>query len=82
MSRGKKKTADRVKTFIMRDARCPFIKTAHGKCVECEAPMDNAKQILHFRTEAQMEKHARNYCCENYQYCELYRIVMAAKYEE
>ena len=82
MSQKSRRESERVKTFLLRDAVCPFVKTLHGKCVECEAPMDNAKLVLQFRTGKGMENHARTYCGENYKYCEIYRMVMGAKYED
>lgn len=80
--RKRTKPPDRVKTFLMRDAVCPFVKALKGKCVECEAPMDKAKLVLQFRTANAMEEHARTYCGDHYKYCEVYRMVMDAKYED
>lgn len=73
---------DRLNTCGMRDCKCPMMQEMRGKCVVCEAPMDGATVSLKFKTARKMEKHAEIYCKENYRYCEVYRMVMAAKYDD
>lgn len=82
MSQDIRAGSDRLNTHLMRDCRCPFVKEIRGKCIECEGPMDEAKTGLQFKSARQMEKHAAAYCTKNYRYCEIYRMVMAAKYED
>lgn len=73
---------DRPNTCMMRDCRCPFMEDMRGKCITCEGPMGDASVTLRFRTQLRMERHAETYCKQRYEYCEIYRMVMAAKYEE
>lgn len=82
MSRAAKSKREKLNTYIMRDSLCPFMRESRGKCVECEGPMDDAATLLKFKSLRQLEKHARTYCGGNFRYCEVYRMVMAAKYEE
>lgn len=74
--------ADRASTNRMRDCKCPFVQRIEGKRIECEGPADNVVVGLRFRTARAAEKHLCNYCEKNFRYCEIYRMVMAAKYEE
>ena len=64
------------------EARCPFFKAALRTRVTCEGPFDGALIMLLTRTRKQMEKQLRIFCCAEYEKCEIYRMVMAAKYEE
>lgn len=73
---------ERINTCMMRDCKCPMMQEMRGKTVMCEAPMDGANVILKFRSGRKMENHAEIYCKGNYRYCEIYRMVMAAKYED
>ena len=82
MSRNTKAASDRLNTHLMRDCRCPFMQEIRGKRISCEGPMDNVKSGLQFESAKKLDKHAAVYCCKNYRYCEIYRMVMAAKYEE
>lgn len=82
MSRNTKAGSERLNTHLMRDCRCPFMKEIYGKRIVCEGPMDDVKSGLQFKSARQLEKHAAAYCTKNYRYCEIYRMVMAAKYED
>ena len=84
MSQGKKSANKRENqnTHIMRDARCPFMRESRGKAIECEGPMDEVSTGLKFASKRKLEKHAAIYCANNYRYCEVYTMVMAAKYED
>lgn len=74
--------AERENTCLMRDCKCPFMVAILDRSIECEAPMDGAKNILRFEEKRQLKRHAGMYCTKNYCYCEVYRMVMAAKYED
>ncbi len=82
MSRATNCKREKMNTHIMRDSLCPFMRESRGKCVECEGPMDEVATMLKFKSLHQLEKHARAYCGGNYRFCEVYRMVMAAKYED
>lgn len=74
--------ADRASTNRMRDCKCPFVQRMESKRIECEGPADGMVVGLRFRTARAAEKHAAIYCDKKYECCEIYRMVMAAKYEE
>lgn len=69
-------------THYKTEARCPFFKSAVRTRVTCEGPIDGALIMLVMHTRRQMDKQLRIFCCEHYEKCEIYRMVMAAKYEE
>lgn len=69
-------------TQYKTEARCPFFKAALRTRVTCEGPIDGALIMLVMHTRRQMDKQLRIFCCEHYEKCEIYRMVMAAKYEE
>lgn len=82
MSTGTKSVPDRPNTALMRDCRCPFMEEIRGKTIQCEGPMGDVSVVLKFRTARKMEMHAATYCKDKYDYCEVCRMVMAAKYED
>lgn len=64
------------------EVKCPFYKYDDGKKrITCEGIVDNSSLALiyHYRTD--YETQINVFCCEHYQKCEVYRILME-KYEE
>ena len=62
--------------------KCPFFRGYGQKYVRCEGFMDGATTMTGFARERDHRLHMDNYCCKNYAYCEIYRMVMEAKYAE
>lgn len=65
-----------------RDAACPFFRKSIGNAVNCEGPFDGAYIRLIIPDKDAMDKHMQNYCNNRYACCEVYRMVMDAKYED
>ncbi len=63
-------------------ARCPFFRRTAGTRITCEGPFDGAAVMLLMNSGKQTEIQLRVFCCEHYEKCEIYRMVMASKYEE
>lgn len=61
---------------------CPFYKHDDFKtrALICESIMPGTF-TTRFTYKRDFEFHLKNYCECNYKYCEVYRMVMAAKYE-
>ena len=62
--------------------QCPFYKEDDGKfSIICEGVGDARFLKQRYRNKADYEKQMSVFCCENYQKCEVYRLLME-KYEE
>jgi len=68
------------------ELQCPFYSgsdDAHaGKKILCESPVHGSNLGLYFRKKEDYLTQMRIFCCQHYQKCEIYRAVMAAKYDE
>ena len=64
------------------DCRCPFFRSVGEKSVCCEGFMEGCTVSVRFVRPRLLDKHWRLYCCGRYDYCEIYRMVMEAKYDE
>lgn len=63
--------------------KCPFYLYDDGArriCCEGIAPETTVATMFHHRS--QMQQHMRIFCEDAFTCCELYRAVMAAKYED
>ena len=62
--------------------QCPFYKWDDGKKrITCEGIVDNSSIALIYHCKTDYECQLINFCCENYEKCEIYRL-LAEKYEE
>jgi len=61
---------------------CPFRRSHTGKTLCCEGPIDGCTVTLTFTDPAQRVLHQKIFCRARYQCCEIFRMVMEAKYEE
>ena len=66
--------------WAQRNVKCPFFRGDSATTVKCEGPFDGSKVILVLSEGAR--KHEEIFCAEHYRKCEIYRMVMEAKYEE
>lgn len=63
--------------------QCPFFKEDDGKLsIICEGFGDARYLKQMYYNKAQYEKQMTSYCCEHYGMCEVYRLIMATKYDE
>lgn len=64
------------------DFRCPFFK-GHGRTdLVCEGLVDKSSIILRYQQTSDKEMQSTLYCKGLYSYCEIYNMLMRAKYDE
>lgn len=67
------------------EIQCPFFcgrEDSHaGKKLFCESPVPGSSLTLFFQRKEDYRKQVQIFCCEHYQKCEIYRMVMAG-YED
>ena len=69
-------------SYLQIDVRCPFYKYDDGvKRITCEGIVEDSSLALIYRKKRDFETQIRVFCCEHYEKCEIYRILME-KYEE
>lgn len=68
------------------EIQCPFFtgkeQSFSGKKILCESPVPGSNLGLYFRQKQEYYDQLRIFCCQHYEKCEIYRAVMAAKYED
>ena len=66
------------------DAQCPFYKFDDFKRrrISCEGIVDDSTLALYFCRKKDYDTQLNVFCCEHYKRCEIYRMLMEAKYEE
>ena len=64
------------------DIKCPFFLEHNAREVHCEGIMDGSKVIQRYCKAADKAMQCNIYCSEMYTYCEIYRMLMRAKYDE
>ena len=68
-------------SFKQIDVQCPFYKSDAMKRIICEGLIDKSNISLGFLIFKDYEIHLHTFCCEHFQKCEIYRMLMQ-KYEE
>lgn len=69
-------------SFKQVDVLCPFYKYDDGKRrITCEGIIDHSSLVLVYRKRCDYDMQIGAFCCEHYQKCEVYRMLMQ-KYEE
>ena len=61
---------------------CLFYKRIDKNSIICEGVAEDSCLITSFRFKKGMDQQMRIFCCEHYKNCEIYRMLMDAKYEE
>ena len=61
---------------------CPFYKRDDPTNIYCEGIAEDSCLITRFRFKKGRDHQMRIFCCEYYKNCEIYRMLMEAKYEE
>lgn len=70
-------------SWIKADVQCPFYRKDDGKqFIKCEGIIDESGLTLTFCRKRDFVKQVTVFCCDKYKNCEIYRTIMAAKYEE
>ncbi len=70
-------------SWIKADVRCPFYRNDDGRqVIKCEGIIDESGLALTFGRKRDFVKQVTVFCCDKYKYCEIYRTIMAAKYDE
>lgn len=66
------------------DAQCPFFRSdvEKRKKINCEGIVDRSTLALTFDRKKDYRIQLEVFCCEHYKNCEIYRMLMAAKYDE
>lgn len=61
---------------------CPFYKRDDPTNIYCEGIAEDSWLIIRFRFKAGRDQQMRIFCCEHYKNCEVYRMLLEAKYGE
>ena len=66
------------------DAQCPFFRSDVSKQrrIICEGIVDRSTLALQFERKKDYDMQLRVFCCEHYRKCEIFRMLMADKYDE
>lgn len=66
------------------NVQCPFFKFDEfkQKRIVCEGFVDESSLALIYGRRKDYDTQLSVFCCENYKCCEVYRMLMEAKYDE
>ena len=66
------------------DAQCPFYRydDHQAKRIVCEGIVDQSSLALNYHRKKDYETQLGVFCCEHFKNCEVYRMLMEAKYDE
>ena len=66
------------------EARCPFFKFDEYKKnrIVCEGLVEKSSLALIYCRKTDYDTQLRVFCCEHYKKCEVYRMILEAKYDE
>ena len=68
-------------SFKQVDVRCPFYRRDDGRFdLACEGVVDGSTLHWNFKKKQDMQQQMDIFCCEYYKNCEVYRMLMEAKY--
>ena len=69
-------------SFKQVEVKCPFYKYDDGRRrITCEGLVDKSSIALIYLTRGGYDQQIDSFCCERYQQCPLYKMLMK-KYEE
>ena len=60
---------------------CPFFKDYQKHTIRCEGYLEGRNLITTFEQAEDRSGQMRIFCCEHYEKCEVYRMVMESKYD-
>ena len=66
------------------DAQCPFYRfdDFQKRRISCEGIVDKSTLALYFHRKKDFDTQLSVFCCEHYKKCEIYTMLMAAKYDD
>ena len=64
------------------DCLCPFFRSKGEKSICCEGFTDGNSVSVRYCSRKELEVQWDCFCCGRYENCEIYRMVMGAKYDE
>ena len=68
-------------SYIQVYVRCPFYHSDKvGKQIICEGLIDGCSLTLHYMQKSDWLNHIQGVCCEQYEKCDIYRMLMETKY--
>lgn len=68
-------------SFLRVDVLCPFYKGDENRKIICEGIVDRSTISLSFGSKTDFDIQVNSFCCARYRYCEVYRMLMASKYD-
>lgn len=70
-------------SFKQIEVLCPFYKYDDGKQrITCEGLVYDSSLALIYHRRNDYKKQIDLFCCEHYKKCEIYRMLMEAKYDD
>ncbi len=68
-------------SFQQVHVKCPFYRSDDARCkLSCEGVIDGSTLTWSFQNKADLKQQMDIFCCEYYKNCEVYRMLMEAKY--
>ena len=66
------------------DAQCPFFRAdvCKQKRIICEGIVDKSTLALTFSKKTDYDTQLSVFCCEHFRKCEIFRMLMAEKYDD
>ena len=69
------------RSYKQTEVQCPFYHRDDGRsCLTCEGVVEGSTLCWNFKQKADLKKQMDIFCCEYYKNCEVYRMLMEAKY--
>lgn len=65
-------------TYMRNHAKCPFYRGDTQQSVICEGFLQGSTVSVRFATQRDMQKHCGLFCCDMYENCEVYRMIVEA----
>ena len=70
-------------SYYKWEVKCPFFKRDINRHkIACEGLVEKSNVVLAYNYEKDFKCQMQNYCCKNYKMCEVYRMIIEAKYED
>ena len=68
-------------SFQQVHVKCPFYRNDDSRCkLSCEGVIEGSTLTWSFQHKADLKQQMDIFCCEYYKNCEVYRMLMEAKY--
>ena len=68
--------------YLKTDVVCPFFQNIkNGTDIVCESPYEGCTNLtIRHQNKKEMNKQRILFCCNKYKNCEIYRMIIEAKY--